>query len=183
MLGYFTAAVGKALGGTPRAKVHVRSRVPIPAVVEPPRELLRALRELDKGLDVFILPDGRVWLLQYQENRHRQAEGRKLLALARAEGDYFEEFAPLLMAHGFALLSEEDYQHGTSVGYMVARAQRVLYATESEVRQEMRKRRRFADNTTQAEIREMVIRERIRAHATSDWSWAHRGRKSFSSTM
>ncbi len=161
-----------------------RSRVPLAAVVDPPVDVLRALRELDRNLDLYILPNGRVWLLQYQENKHRIAEGRKMIELAREDGGEIEEMrAARLQAAGFACFGEFSFHEGTSAGFLVRRASEILNAKESDVKAEMAQRRAFANSQAQAEERARVIQERIRSSARSDWGWAYRGRKSFSRTM
>lgn len=165
--------------GTGARGQRLRSRVQLPAAHDVPQNVLAALRATDPMLDAYIKPDGEVWILQYQPERERIATGRAELAEAR--GDSFQEpmYAAHLMAQGFWLLGSLPYVEGTSAGAAVALAQRVLYATEVQVRTTMRRRRGEADGTAHSAVRTAVIRDRIRSSARGDWAHAYRGRKTF----
>lgn len=162
-----------------RGKGRVVSRVTLPAVVDPPEDVLRALRELSEDLDMYVLPDGRVWLLKYEANKPRIREGRKILAQARELDDYGDLESAHLMAEGWSLLGEFSYVEGTSVGAMMQHAQMTLYATEQEIEADARRIKRIADGTVSRERGAALTRERIRAFAKTDWARTYRGRKVF----
>lgn len=167
-------------GGRGFSSTRVRSRVQLGSIYEPPQHVLRVLRQLDDSLDLFVLPDARaVWLLQMVPDRARIIEGRKQLEVARAEGFDEPMFAEQLMAQGFCQLSEDTYLHGHSAGFMEQRAQRVLYATETELREEMKKRRAFADSSHQETVVRAILSDRIRSNARGDWARTYRGRRYF----
>lgn len=157
----------------------VRSRVQVGSINQFPEHVLRDLRLLDDTLDGFILPDGRVWLLQLEPGKPRIYEGRKALANARAEGFDEPMFAEQLMAQGFCRLAEEPFHLGTSAGYMTKIAQRAIYATREEIEQTMLLRRAEADGTMQAVHMHQVLSDRIRSSAKGDWARTYRGRRTF----
>lgn len=159
-----------------------RTRVTLPAVVDAPSATLVALRTLDPRLDLYPLPHGVVWLLRKTDHPARIHAGRKLLALFREDnGNVAAEpmYTEHLMAEGFELLSEHVWHEGWSAGAMLARAQRVLYATAAQVEADMRERRAVADSSRHAEERTRVIRERIRSGSRWDHARTYRGGKMF----
>lgn len=181
----FLAAVRAWLRG-PEGGASPRSRVALPAVVDVPSAVLETLWAHDPRLDLYPLPDGRVWLLLHEEERGRIAEGRKMLAQDKASGidELRHPFVTArLMADGWSLLDELSYQHGTSAGVVERLAQQALYRTEAELKARERALRSVADSTAQAERRAAVISERIRSEARSDWKWAYRGRRHFTSRV
>jgi hypothetical protein len=159
-----------------------RSRIALPSAHDVPPDVLRALWALDPRLDAYILPDGRVWLLLYEADRGRIAEGRKMLEREKAEGtdECRHPFVTArLMADGWSLLDELPYHRGTSAGAMVKLAQQALYRNEDTLKAQERDLRSIADSTRAAERRAAVISERIRSSSRSDWAWAYRGRRHF----
>lgn len=158
----------------------VRSRVDLPMAYWPAGVVLRALRALDPNLDQYFLPDGRCWILHRQENRERIQAGRAELLDAKVMGWQEPMYTASLMAQGFWLVGEVPFWEGRSAGACVTLAQRVLYATEEQVRENMRRRRAVADSSAQAEERARVIRDRIASSARSDWARTYRGRRYFS---
>lgn len=180
-MGFFTAVWDRRPGGT-RPRIHARSRVPIPAAVEAPAATLRALRELDDHLDLYVFRDGRTWLLQWQESKWREREGQKEIEQARKDGGEIDAMVSArLRAAGFAFLGEFTPAEANSVGFMERTAARKLYATNADVRAAMRQARHVANSDAQAEERAAVIMERVRSMGKSDHAWAFKGRKSFSS--
>ena len=157
-----------------------RTRVPLPAAVDFPLEVLRALRHLDPMLDGYILPDGRVWILQLVPDRARIIEGRKLLVELKEDNDQREPaYMASLMAEGFKLIDEMSFQEGTSAGAAVRRASEVLHATQDEVNQAMRARRSVADSSANAVKMHATLSDRIRSSARGDWARQWRGRRTF----
>lgn len=143
--------------------------------------MLRELRTVDDGLDMFVLPDGRVWMLHLEPSRERIVRGRQALYTARVNHDGDDEamFAERLMAEGFCRWSEDDFEHGHSVGFMFNRAQRLFYATQAELELEMAKRRAVADGTADAIAIYQILSQRIRADARFDQAHAGRDYKQF----
>lgn len=168
---------GPTRGSAPR----VRSRVPLPAVVDFPQPVLRALRLLDPMLDGYVLPDGRVWILQLVPDRARILEGRKLLLAMKEDHDQWEPaYAASLMAEGFWLLGELPFLEGTSAGAAVRLASKVLNVTQDKLNKTMRARRSEADSSEAAERMRSVLSDRIRSSARSDWARSFRARRTFS---
>ena len=153
-----------------------RTRVPLPAVLDFPRDVLRALRQLHPMLDGYILPDGRVWLLQLVPNRARIHTGRAELVQMKLEGDRDPAYSAHLMAEGFMLVAEMEYWEGTSAGAAVKRAEQVLHATSAQVERTYRARRAEADSSNAKARMHQTLSDRIRSDAKSDWSRAWRGR-------
>jgi len=158
----------------------VRTRVALPAVLDFPQDVLRALRLLEPGLDGYILPDGRVWILQLVPNRARIEEGRRQMATLRLEDLGMPDRQTLLMAEGFWLVAELPYLEGTSAGAAVTAAQRALYATDAQVEATYRANRAEADHTNARRRMVDTLRDRIRSSARSDWARTWRGRRTFS---
>lgn len=157
----------------------IRSRVTLPAVLDFPIPVLRALREVDPMLDGYILPDGRVWILQLVPNRGRIAEGRKGMIDAK-ELELMPERQTILMAEGFWLVAELPFHEGTSAGAAVAVAQRVLNVSDERLAQTMAERRNYADSTTQRQTMVKTLKDRIRSDSKSDWKRSFRARRTFS---
>lgn len=165
----------RSSGGT------VCSRVAIPAVVDPPVDVLRALRSYDDRLDLHVLPWGIVWLLVKSDNMNRIDEGRKQLALCRGDGLPADRTV-LLMAAGFELLSEEPVSH-LSAGYLLKVAQQKMHASDADIRAAVRLHRAESDSSAKIERGAKQLIERITSSARSDHRWAYRGRRSFSRVM
>jgi hypothetical protein len=181
-MGLLDTVRGWLRGG--EGSVTPRSRVALPAVVDVPPTVLTALWAHDPRLDLYPLPDGRVWLLLHEEDRGRISEGRKILTQDKREGVdecRFPFVTARLMADGWSLLDELPYLRGTSAGAVEVLAQRALYRTEADMRAEATEFRLEADSTRAAERRAAVISERIRSTSRSDWKWAYRGKRHFTS--
>ncbi len=164
-----------------RRRCGPRSRVALPAVVDIPVELLRAVRSQDDALDLYPLPDGRVWLLLKSDKLTRIHSGRQELTQARVESDQNEPlYAAHLMAQGFEQLGEYPWFLGMSAGFLLDQAQRKLYATEREIRERMQQLRHVSDGSAHKERARAVMRERVVLGARDDYAMAFRGRKSFS---
>lgn len=176
-------AVTRWITGDGGSKSAPRSRVRLPAAHDVPPDILRALWALNPSLDVYILPDGRVWLLLHEEERARIQVGREMLAQSKSDGIdecKYPYVTARLMADGWSMLDEIPYRR-LSAGVLEQLAQRALYRRDHERRALERELLSVADSTRQAERRAAVISERIRAEARSDWKWAARGRRHFSS--
>jgi hypothetical protein len=156
-----------------------RTRVRLPSVGEIPADVLRVLRAFNHDLDAYMLPDGRVWLLKYEENKGRILEGRKMLFVAKQEGDYAQLETAHLMAEGWSLLGELSFQEGTSAGAMLRHAQMTLYATPRQIEEDHRRRKEISDGTDMIRKARAAIAERLTSNATFDHSYAFKGRKSF----
>lgn len=156
------------------------TRVALPSVVVFPAHVLRALREYNDDLDVYVLPDGRVWLLKLERDKPRIKEGQKLLQQAKAEGDYSDLESARLMAEGWSLLGELSYQEGTSVHALLAHAQMTLNATAEQIEADQLRRKLVADGTTGREAAAALMVDRVHAFARTDHARAFRGRKVFS---
>jgi hypothetical protein len=155
--------------------------VPLPAVVDFPVDVLRALRALDPMLDGYVLPDGRVWILQLVPDRARIVEGRRLLLAMKEDHDQWEPaYSASLMAEGFWLLGELPFREGTSAGAAVRLASTVLNVTEQKLAQTMRARRSEADSSQAAVRMRDTLSDRIRSSAKSDWARSFRARRTFS---
>jgi hypothetical protein len=130
---------------------------------------------------VFVLPDGRVWMLHLEPNRERILCARQAIYTARKEQiDEGEPmFAERLMLEGFCRWSEDPFAQGNSPGFMFQRAQRLYYATQKEIEDEMRVRRAHADGTTQAIAIVNILSQRIRADARFDQARVGRNAKQF----
>lgn len=171
------ASRGPARGRVPR----VRSRVSLPAVVDYPEAALRALRLLDPMLDGYVLPGGRVWILQLVPDRARIIEGRKLLQAMKEDQDQNEPaYAAHLMAEGFWLVGELPFLEGTSAGGAVRLAGTVLNVTQDQLNKTMRGRRAEADSSEAAVRMKATLSDRIRSSAKSDWARSFRARRTFS---
>lgn len=163
-----------------------RSRVALPAVVDVPASTLSALWAHDPRLDLYPLPDGRVWLLLHEEERGRIAEGRKMLVAEKREGHDECRFpfpTARLMADGWSLLAELPYVRGLSAGVVEREAQQALYRSEADLKARDAELRSIADSTRAAVRRHAVISERIRSTSRSDWKWAYRGKRHFTSRV
>lgn len=170
---------GRRQGG--RSETTVCSRVTIPAVVDPPVDVLRVLREYDPRLDVYVLPWGKVWLLIKSDTPARMHEGRKELASAREDG-LPPDRSSLLMAAGFELLEEVPLAR-LSGGYLLRVAKEKLETNETAVRHAMEAKRRESNGQAEAERRAATIIERVTADAAFDHKWAYRGKRAFSAVM
>lgn len=177
----FRGLFSRAVVAAPRHRCRPRSRVPLPAVVDPPTDLLRELRHQDERLDLYILPDGRVWVLLKSDKAARIDEGRKLLRECRDDG--MAERWMILMAEGFELLHEESGPKAYSAGHLLHWIRRKMAATVEEIDAELERRRQESDGTAYVERAVALVKERIRSDARSDFRWAHKGKKSFSATM
>lgn len=159
-----------------------RTRVRLPAVVDVPGDVLRTLRQFHRDLDAYVLPNGNVWLLKWEENKGRVLEGRKLLASSRAEGDYSDLETAHLMSEGWSLLGELPYYAGISASAMLNHAQMTLYATPRMVEEDHTRRRRIADGTTKLALSLERVKERLYGDTKFDHSFAYRGRRTVSTT-
>lgn len=155
-----------------------RTRIPLPAAVDFPTDVLRELRRMHPHLDGMVLPDGRVWIVMYREDRPRIQTGRAALALAKVM-DWTPHRSDVLMAHGFELLAELPYARGTSAGYLHRYLAPILRATERDAEAAMRRHRAVADHSVKREEMLGVLKERIRAYARTDWARTYKGRKVF----
>lgn len=160
--------------------VRYRTRVALPAVVDVPEDVLRALREFNDALDAYVLPDGRVWLLIYEPDKPRIREGQKQLLQAKMLGDTEDLESALLMADGWSLLGELPYHEGTSAGAMLRHAQMTLYATRKQIEADQLRRKLIADGTAHREKATALLLDRVRSGAQADWAKVYRGRQQFS---
>lgn len=160
----------------------LRSRVALPSVVDAPQDVLRAVRQLNDDLDLYVMADGRVFLLKHEANKPRIREGRKMIEQAQQLGDDTELEIPRLMAEGWSLLGEFSYEEGCSVGRVVEHAQMTLYATRDEIEADQKRRKLIADGTTGRLKTTELMLERMRSSARSDHSLIMKNRKSYSST-
>lgn len=176
----FMAAVERWRSRGKHVSRRVHSRVTLPAVVDVPSEVLAALREFNDDLDVYILPDGRVWLLKREADKPRIKEGQKLLQQAKDLGDYSDLEAAHLMAEGWSLLGELTFHEGTSVGAMLRHAQMTLYATTKQIEADQLRRKLIADGTTGRMEAAALMVDRVQSFAKSDHARAYRGRQVFS---
>ena len=166
--------------GIRRGKSPVRTRVTLPAVVDVPRETVRILRQQDHRLDLYPLPDGRVWLLLKSDVPARIASGRTDLWAGKVEAFDEPMYSASLMAQGFELIGEFSWAEGMSAGYLLRVAQEALYMTERARREVHAARRARSDGTAHLVRAKHVMTERVRLGARSDFAWAYRGRRSFS---
>lgn len=156
-----------------------RTRVRLPAVTHVSGEVLRTLREFHQDLDAYVLPDGKVWLLKWEEGKERVLEGRKILHYAKNDGDYADLETAHLMSEGWSLLGELPFHAGISASAMLNHAQMTLYATPKQIEEDHARRRRHADGTVKRELALQRARERLHGDAHFDHSYAYRGRLSF----
>lgn len=154
-----------------------RTRVRLPAVTQVPGEVLRVLRQFHPDLDAYAFPD-RVWLLKHEEDKGRIFEGRKALAMAKADGDYGDLESANLMAEGWSLLGELPYNQGMSIGAMLEHAQMTLYATPRQIEADHTRRRQIADGTVRRNLAVERVRSRLYSDASFDHRYAFRGRHS-----
>lgn len=152
----------------------------LPAVVDAPVDVLRVLRGFNSALDLYVLPDGRVWLLWQSMKPARIQAGRDELFEAKLEGFDEPMYSASLMAQGFEQLGEYPFFFGMSAGAMLAIAQEKLYATERQIVAAMARRRSKADGTDHKARAVATMRDRVTSGARSDHAWAYRGRRSFS---
>ena len=159
----------------------VCSRVAIPGVVDPPIAVLRELRAYDDRLDLYVLPDGRVWVLVKSDKMERIDQGRIELAQNRGDG-FAADRSSLLMAAGFELLSEEPYCR-LSATHLLRVAQQKMHASGADIRAAVKLHRAESDSSARIIRGAQRIIERVEASARSDHRWAYRGRRSFSRVM
>ncbi len=159
----------------------VCSRVLIPAVVAAPVDVLRELRAYDDRLDLYTLPDGRVWLLVKSDKMERIDQGRIELAQNRGDGLPADRSA-LLMAAGFELLSEEPFCR-LSATHLLRVAQQKMHASGADIRAAVRIHRAESDSSARILRGAQQLIERVESNARSDHRWAYRGRRSFSRVM
>ena len=171
----------RTVAPAPKHRGRVRSRVPLPAVVDPPADLLRELRAWDARLDLYIRPDGTTYVLLKNDKGARIDEGRKLLAEHREDG--LAAWWMVLMAEGFEMIHEDRGPMAQSAGHLLYWIRRKMAATDAEIDAELATRKARSDGTTYVEEAVRTVRDRIRSDARSDWRWAHRGKKSFSQKM
>lgn len=157
-----------------------RTRVILPGVVDVPADVLRSLRAQDERFDLYVLPDGRVWLLFKSDKASRIDAGRLELGAAKAEGFQEPMYAASLMAQGFELIEEVPYGPGLSAGFLLTMAQDWTYLTEAEIRARSKARREKSDGTEHKRRARAMMRERVVLGGKSDYAWAFQGRRSFS---
>lgn len=165
--------------GARRPSGRLCTRVALPAVVDFPLDVLRALRALDPMLDGYVMPDGRVWILHLEPNRQRIQTGRNEMRVFKEEDLGMPLVSSLLSAEGFWLVADLPYHEGTSAGAAVRAASLALHATAEQVEARKRLIRAEVDNTNARERMVATIRDRIRSSAKSDWARTWRGRRTF----
>ena len=93
--------------GAPRGSTQAeRNHISLPAVREPPSELLRELREIDPTVDLHYAGDGRWILGAVRPNSERRQIAGKILEQRRRIGvrSYVRRLVPELGVHGFGLI-------------------------------------------------------------------------------